>query len=154
MLDRKHRKRFIKTNPNSKVNGNRFMLINNCLECKCDECSYQKAKTGRMDTKTKPLYILSTSGGTSPGWECRKTGSTGRCRCGGLLCPPLCVLAGPEWPERGWGQADRFSPHGLLSHQHLESRVSIHPGNATHQQSHGDKKTKNRALETSDEQCF
>ena len=36
------------------------MIINNYLKCKWVECPNQKAKTGRMDTKTRPLYMLLT----------------------------------------------------------------------------------------------
>ena len=34
--------------------------INNYLKCKWVEYNNQKAKIGRMDTKTRPLYMLST----------------------------------------------------------------------------------------------
>ena len=37
-----------------------IILINNYLKCKWVKCSNQKTKTGQMDTKTKPLYMLST----------------------------------------------------------------------------------------------
>ena len=37
-----------------------IILINNYLKCKWVKCSNQKTKTGRMDTKTRPLYMLST----------------------------------------------------------------------------------------------
>ena len=40
------------------VSGNRIRLINNYL--KWAKCSNQKTKTGCMDTKTRPLYMLST----------------------------------------------------------------------------------------------
>ena len=36
------------------------MLINNYLKCKWDEFPNQKTKTGSIDTKTRPLYTLST----------------------------------------------------------------------------------------------
>ena len=36
------------------------MHINNYLKCKWAECPNQKTKTGQMDIKTRPLYILST----------------------------------------------------------------------------------------------
>ena len=45
---------------NNKVNGNVTIPINNYLKCKWVECPNQKTKTGRMDTKTRPLYMLST----------------------------------------------------------------------------------------------
>ena len=45
---------------NNKVNGNRIILINNYLKCKWVECPNQKTKTGWMDTKTRPLYMLFT----------------------------------------------------------------------------------------------
>ena len=57
-LDRKHRKRFIETNP--KQNGNRKKLINNYLKHKWVKCSKQKTETGQMDTKARPLYMLPT----------------------------------------------------------------------------------------------
>ena len=57
-LDRKHRKRFIETNP--KQNGNRIILTNNYLKHKWLKCSSQKTETGQMDTKARPLYMLPT----------------------------------------------------------------------------------------------
>ena len=45
---------------NNKVNGNGIILIYNYLKCKWVECPKQKIKTGWMDTKTRPLYMLST----------------------------------------------------------------------------------------------
>ena len=45
---------------NNKVNGNRTILIHNYFKCKWVECPNQKTKTGWMDTKTRPLYMLST----------------------------------------------------------------------------------------------
>ena len=36
-----------------------MILINNYLKCKWVECPNQKTKTGWMDTKTRPLYMLS-----------------------------------------------------------------------------------------------
>ena len=45
---------------NNKVNSNGIILINNYLKRKWVECRNQKAKTGRMDTKTRPLYMLLT----------------------------------------------------------------------------------------------
>ena len=45
---------------NNKVNGNGTMPINNYLKCKWVECPNQKTKSGWMDTKTRPLYMLST----------------------------------------------------------------------------------------------
>ena len=59
-LDRKHRKGLEKQTQNNKVNGNGIIFINNNLKCKWVQCSNQKTKAGWMDTKTKPLYILST----------------------------------------------------------------------------------------------
>ena len=47
-------------NPNNKVNGNEIIFINNYLKCKWVKCSNQKTKTGQMDTKIRPLYMLST----------------------------------------------------------------------------------------------
>ena len=35
-------------------------LINNYLKHKWVECPNQKTKTGQMDTKTRPLYMLLT----------------------------------------------------------------------------------------------
>ena len=46
-------------NPNNKVNGNEIIFINNYLKCKWVKCSNQKTKTGQMDTKIRPLYMLS-----------------------------------------------------------------------------------------------
>ena len=37
-----------------------IILINNYLKCKWVKCSNQKTKTGQMDTKIRPLYMLST----------------------------------------------------------------------------------------------
>ena len=45
---------------NNKVNDNEIILINNHLKCKWVESPNQKTKTGRMDTKTRPLYMLLT----------------------------------------------------------------------------------------------
>ena len=45
---------------NNKVNGNEIILINNYLKCKWVKCPKQNTKTGWMDTKTRPLYMLST----------------------------------------------------------------------------------------------
>ena len=42
------------------TNGKGIILINNYLKCKCTECPNQKTKTGRIDTKIRPLYMLST----------------------------------------------------------------------------------------------
>ena len=35
------------------------VTINNYFKCKQIKCSNQKTQTGRMDTKTRPIYILS-----------------------------------------------------------------------------------------------
>ena len=59
-LDRKHRKGVNTQTQNNKVRGNRIILISNYLKCKWVECPNQKTKTGWMDTKTRPLYMLST----------------------------------------------------------------------------------------------
>ena len=59
-LDRKHRKGLQKNPPKNKVNGNGILLINNYLKCKWVKCSNQKTKTGQMDKKIRPLYMLST----------------------------------------------------------------------------------------------
>ena len=40
--------------------SNGIILINNYLKCKWVECPNQKTKTSWMDTKTRPLYMLST----------------------------------------------------------------------------------------------
>ena len=45
---------------NNKVNSNGIILINNYLKRKWVECPNQKTKIGRMDTKTRPLYVLLT----------------------------------------------------------------------------------------------
>ena len=45
---------------NNKVNDNEIILINNHLKCKWVECPNQKAKSGRMDTNKRPLYMLLT----------------------------------------------------------------------------------------------
>ena len=58
-LDRKHRKGLLTRTQNNKVNGNGIILINNYLKCKWVECHKQKTKTSWMDTKTRPLYMLS-----------------------------------------------------------------------------------------------
>ena len=42
-----------------------IILINNYFKCKWVECPNQKTKTGWMDTKTRPLYMLSTRDPTS-----------------------------------------------------------------------------------------
>ena len=34
--------------------------MNNCLKFKWVKCSNQKTKTGQMDKKIRPLYMLST----------------------------------------------------------------------------------------------
>ena len=39
---------------------NRFIHIDNYLKCKWIKCSNQKSQTGRVDTKTRPIHILST----------------------------------------------------------------------------------------------
>ena len=52
-------KRVYKPKPKT-INGNRIILINNYLKRKWVECPNQKTKIGRMDTKTRPLYMLST----------------------------------------------------------------------------------------------
>ena len=59
-LDRKHKNDVQTQTPNNKVNGNGIILINNYLKCKWVECPNQKTKTGSMDTKTRPLHMLST----------------------------------------------------------------------------------------------
>ena len=59
-LDRKHRKGLQNWTLNNKVNSNGIILINDYLKCKWVECPNQKAKTGQKDTKTRPLYMLST----------------------------------------------------------------------------------------------
>ena len=43
---------------NKKVNGNGTTPINNYLKCKWVECPNKKTKTGWMDTKTRPQYML------------------------------------------------------------------------------------------------
>ena len=45
---------------NNKVNGNGIILINNYLKHIWVECPKQKTKTGQMDAKTRPLYMLLT----------------------------------------------------------------------------------------------
>ena len=45
---------------------NGIILINNYLKCKWLECPNRKTKTGQMDTKTRPLYMLSTR---HPSWN-------------------------------------------------------------------------------------
>ena len=45
---------------NNKVNGNRIILISNCLKYEWVECPNQKTETPWMDTKVRPLYVLST----------------------------------------------------------------------------------------------
>ena len=45
---------------NNKVNGNKTIPINNYLKCKWVECPNQKTKTDWMDTKARPLHMLST----------------------------------------------------------------------------------------------
>ena len=45
---------------NNKVNGNGTTPINNYLKCKWVDCPNQKTMTGWTDTKTRPLYMLST----------------------------------------------------------------------------------------------
>ena len=52
-------KRFVNLNPNNKVNSNGIILINSFFKRKWVECSNQKTKIGWMDTKIRPLYILS-----------------------------------------------------------------------------------------------
>ena len=47
-------------NPKNKVNGNGIIFINNYLKCEWVKCSNQKTKTGQMDIKIRPLYMLST----------------------------------------------------------------------------------------------
>jgi len=42
------------------INNNKIILINNYLKCKWVECPNQKTKTGWMDIKIRPLYMLST----------------------------------------------------------------------------------------------
>ena len=42
------------------VNSDRIILINNYLNCKWVDCPNQKTKTGSIDTKTRPIYMLST----------------------------------------------------------------------------------------------
>ena len=59
-ISKETQKSFLKTNPNSKVNGNWIISINNHVKCKWVKFSNQKTKTGQMDTKIKPLYMLST----------------------------------------------------------------------------------------------
>ena len=59
-LDKKHRKGLQTRTQNNKLNGNGIILNNNYLKCKWIECPNQKTKTGWMDTKTRPLYMLST----------------------------------------------------------------------------------------------
>ena len=46
-------------NSKQKINDNGIILIINCLKCKRVKCSDQKTKTSQMNTKTKPLYLLS-----------------------------------------------------------------------------------------------
>ena len=46
--------------------SNGIILINNYLKCKWVEGPNQRAKTGWMDTKTRPLYMLSTR---DPPWN-------------------------------------------------------------------------------------
>ena len=41
------------------INGNGIILINNYLKCKWVECPNQKTKTGLVETKTRPLYMMS-----------------------------------------------------------------------------------------------
>lgn len=58
-----------------------------------------------------PTFRLCHPGSRAAGpWESGKTGSTQRCQHGGLLWPPLCVLTGPERPERGRGRRTGFHP--------------------------------------------
>ena len=52
-LDRKYRN----LNPKQQ-SGNWIILINNYFKCKLVECPNQKTKTGWMDIKTRPLYML------------------------------------------------------------------------------------------------
>ena len=59
-VDRKHRKGVETWTQNNKLNGKGIILTNNYLKCKWIECPNQKTKTGWKDTKTRPLYILST----------------------------------------------------------------------------------------------
>ena len=56
----KRRKRIYKSTPNSQENDNRNIHNKNCFKCKWIKCSNQKMQTGWMDTKTRPIYMLST----------------------------------------------------------------------------------------------
>ena len=40
--------------------GNRNIYINNNCKCKWIKCTNHKIQTGGMDTKTRPIYMLST----------------------------------------------------------------------------------------------
>ena len=54
------RKNIYKINPKQLENGNRNMYINNYFKCKWIKYSNQKTQTGWMDTKTRPIHMLST----------------------------------------------------------------------------------------------
>ena len=47
-------------NPKQQSKCNRIIVINNYLKCTWDKTGQEtKDKTGQMDTKTRPLYMLS-----------------------------------------------------------------------------------------------
>ena len=47
-------------NPKQQSKCNRIIVINNYLKCTWDKTGQKtKDKTGQMDTKTRPLYMLS-----------------------------------------------------------------------------------------------
>ena len=54
------RKKSYKFNPKQLKNGNRNIYINNYLKCKWIKSSNQKTQIGWMDTKTRPIDMLST----------------------------------------------------------------------------------------------
>ena len=56
----KRRKRPTKSTQNNEENGNRNIYINDYFKCKQIKCSNQNTQTGWMDTKTRPIYKLST----------------------------------------------------------------------------------------------
>ena len=57
LLETGNTDRMYKLKPKT-ING--IILINNYLKCKWVECLNQNRKTDSMDTKTRPLYMLST----------------------------------------------------------------------------------------------
>ena len=58
---KEHRiKKTYKINPKQLRKWHRNIYINNYFKCKWIKCSNQKTQTGWMDTKTRPIYRLST----------------------------------------------------------------------------------------------